>query len=172
MGRAVDWERAQQLAACAQRGDTLAMSDLLELLAPYVIGLCRAIAGPRSEDVAQEALIIIFRRLRSLRELPALRGWVRTVSTREALRALAKTPTTIALDDSAPQAAPQPAPELRPALAQALAGLPAEQRAALVLREIEGLSEKEIAGVLQVAPGTVKSRLYRARERFRTEWSR
>jgi RNA polymerase sigma-70 factor (ECF subfamily) len=47
-----------------------------------------------------------------------------------------------------------------------------EQRAVLVLRDVEGLSEQEAAALLEVAPGTVKSRLHRARARFRREWSR
>ena len=50
---------------------------------------------------------------------------------------------------------------------QALNGLPFDQRAVIVLREIDGLSYEEIASSLGVAVGTVKSRLARARENLR-----
>jgi RNA polymerase sigma-70 factor (ECF subfamily) len=52
-----------------------------------------------------------------------------------------------------------------------LAALGAEQRAILVLRDLEGLSEQEAAAVLAVEHGTVKSRLSRARAAFRRRWS-
>jgi RNA polymerase sigma factor (sigma-70 family) len=48
--------------------------------------------------------------------------------------------------------------------------LPAQQRAVLVLRNLEDLSEQETAEVLGVPEGTVKSRLHRARQGFRERW--
>jgi RNA polymerase sigma-70 factor (ECF subfamily) len=44
------------------------------------------------------------------------------------------------------------------------------QRAIIVLRDLEGLSEEQVADILGVARGTVKSRLHRARARFKQEW--
>ena len=52
-----------------------------------------------------------------------------------------------------------------------LASLDPVQRAVLVMRELEGLSEDEMAAALGVAGGTVKSRLHRARAAFRARWS-
>ena len=52
-----------------------------------------------------------------------------------------------------------------------LDGLTAEQRAVLVLRHLDGLDEGEMAEVLGVARGTVKSRLHRARAAFRERWT-
>ncbi len=51
-----------------------------------------------------------------------------------------------------------------------LQSLPPEQRAILVLRDLEGLSEREAAAQLDVAHGTVKSRLHRARAAFAARW--
>jgi RNA polymerase sigma-70 factor (ECF subfamily) len=59
--------------------------------------------------------------------------------------------------------------ELAARLQEALDRLPFDQRTAIVLREIEGLSYEEIAFSLQLAVGTVKSRLTRARQTLRAE---
>jgi RNA polymerase sigma factor (sigma-70 family) len=56
--------------------------------------------------------------------------------------------------------------EARRVLDEAVAGLPAEQRAVLVLRVFEEMSYDEIARTLELSPGTVMSRLFRARERL------
>jgi RNA polymerase sigma-70 factor (ECF subfamily) len=54
---------------------------------------------------------------------------------------------------------------------QILTEMPPEHRAVLVLRELDGLGESEMAEVLDVALGTVKSRLHRARAAFRARWT-
>jgi RNA polymerase sigma-70 factor (ECF subfamily) len=68
--------------------------------------------------------------------------------------------------------APLVAGEDRELLRRALDALPAEYREAIVLRELEGLSYKEIAAVTGTPIGTVMSRLARARERLQVELSR
>jgi RNA polymerase sigma-70 factor (ECF subfamily) len=160
-----------ELVRVAQRGDVLAMSRLLDVLAPYVGRICGAIALDAGEDAAQETLITVFRRLQSLREPDALFGWVRTIAVREAVRAA-----------RAPVSAGSVPPEGLPPVGwsdQQLAGdvrrllerLPPDQRAILVLRDLHGLDEAEAARMLGIARGTVKSRLHRARARFRREWT-
>lgn len=146
------------------------MSDLLDITSPYVMAICRPIAGARAEDAAQEALTIVFRRLSTLSDPAALRRWLRTVATREALRG-AGGPVHEQLNEETTPTTDADAPELRAFLAAELARLPAEQRAVLVLRELEGLSEREIAHVLNIAQGTVKSRLARAKSRIRRAWA-
>lgn len=166
----VDWKRAEALVVRAQRGDALAMSDLLDLTSPYVMAICRPIAGMRAEDAAQEALTVVFRRLSTLSDPAALRRWLRTVATREALRGGGE-PVHEQLDEERTADPGSDAPELRSFLTTELARLPREQRAVLVLRELEGLSEREIAEVLDIARGTVKSRLARAKSRIRKAWA-
>jgi RNA polymerase sigma-70 factor (ECF subfamily) len=58
-------------------------------------------------------------------------------------------------------------PELRAAIAAAIAALPEKLRVPVLLRDVEGLSYDEIAGVVDCDVGTVKSRLFRGRERLR-----
>jgi RNA polymerase sigma-70 factor (ECF subfamily) len=165
---------AQVLAA--QRGDPLAMDALLTELAPWVGHLCCAIALDRGEDAMQETLITVLRNLPTLREPRALRAWVRRIAVRESLRlvsdhrsvAVADLPEVAAGGDAADTGAPDldTAMDVRDTLGR----LPPAQRAVLVLRHLEDLSEEETAQVLGVPEGTVKSRLHRAQRGFRERW--
>jgi RNA polymerase sigma factor (sigma-70 family) len=158
------------LVRAAQRGNALAMNELLDLLAPYVGRLCGPIALQDGADAAQEAMIAIFRRLGQLREPAALFGWVRAITVREAVRVArrgqaGRTVTEATADLPAP-GDPQLAADVRIVLAR----LAPEHRAVLVLRDLEGLDEQAAAALLRVPRGTVKSRLSRARRSFRKEW--
>jgi len=172
----------EALVRAAQGGDTMAMNDLLDLLAPYVGRICGPIALEHGPDAAQEALTAIFRHLHTLREPAALHGWVRRIAIREAVRV-----TRRAADPSGRQAgrgdafaaavevADLPAPgdhSLAADVRDVLSRLSPEHRAVLVLRDLEGLDEREAAALLAVPEGTVKSRLHRARSNFRKAWTR
>ena len=160
------------LVGAAQQGDVLAMSQLLDALAPYVGRICGAIALEAGEDAAQETLISVFRRLRSLRDPGALHTWVRTIAVREAMRA-ARAPAgavRVPIGD-APLPAGRSDLEMEGDVRRVLERLTPEQRAILVLRDLHGFDEAEAARVLGVARGTVKSRLHRARAIFRREWT-
>jgi len=163
---------AAELVRDAQRGDVLAMSQLLDVLAPYVGRLCGAIALDAGADAAQETLLNVFRQLRSLKDPNALYGWVRTIAIREAVR-VARPPSgaaSVSLD-AVPPAVGTADPELAGDVRRVLERLPPDQRAILVLRDLHGLDEAEAARILGVARGTVKSRLHRARAGFRKEWT-
>jgi RNA polymerase sigma factor (sigma-70 family) len=155
------------LVRAAQRGDALALDRLLDELAPFVQRICRGIALNHADDAAQEALMAIVRHLRSLREPEALHGWARRIATREAVRAARAGRTTAELPiDIAAPGDPLLGIEVRDQLAR----MEPAQRAIIVLRDLEGLSEEQAAEILGVAHGTVKSRLHRARARFKQEW--
>jgi RNA polymerase sigma-70 factor (ECF subfamily) len=164
----------------AQRGDIVALNALLTDLAPWVGRLCTSIALDRGPDAMQETFIIVIRNLVTLREPAALRGWVRRIAVREALRMVTDHRVVLVdeVDDLADRSSAGAGDTAIEALTTAidvrdrLAALPAHQRAILVLRDLEDLSEDETAAVLGVELGTVKSRLHRARAAFRTEWTR
>jgi RNA polymerase sigma-70 factor (ECF subfamily) len=155
----------------AQGGDTMALDALVEELMPYMGRICGAIALERGEDALQDALVALLRRLDHLREPAAVRAWARTIAVREAVR-LARSPRQ-ATDPELLARVPAEGgdPALGVELRDQLDRLDPQQRAVLVLRTLEGLSEEEVAALLELPRGTVKSRLHRARERFRRGWS-
>jgi RNA polymerase sigma-70 factor (ECF subfamily) len=164
----------RELVLEAQRGDVLAMSQLMDTLAPWLARICGGIALEHADDAAQEALVQVFRDLRALREPDALRGWARRIAVREAVRHAQRAREEGARasgEDAAALGGEAHDPALAPDVRAVLAQLAPEQRAILVLRDLEGLSEEEAAAQLGVAKGTVKSRLFRAREAFAKRWS-
>lgn len=163
---------SEQIQA-AQSGDLIAMSDLVDTVMPWVGRLCGSIALDAGPDAAQETLIQVMRDLKGLRDPSAFRSWVRRIATREAIRHATRARREPPIEDvdqiENDRGAPLD-PSLRRDVTLVLAELSADQRAILVLRDLEGLSEAEAAAYLDVAQGTIKSRLHRAREAFRKRW--
>jgi len=160
----------EQVVQAAQRGDPEAMDALVRALLPYVGRICGAIAMDKGDDAVQETMIAILKNLSGLRQPDAVRGWVRRIAVREAMR----------LATSGPSLADHARLDLTPArlididgaidVRAALAQLPPAQRAILVLRDMDGLAEAEVAALLNVPEGTAKSRLHRARKAFAGRW--
>lgn len=121
-----------------------------------------------AQDAAQEAFVQAWRALDRFRGESAVSTWLYRIVTNRCLNMLATRRRTEALDSNMPSTRGDPAQiaeqrEGFAVLARTIAGLPAEQRAALVLREFEGLSYEETARVLGVSLAAVKSRIHRAR---------
>jgi RNA polymerase sigma factor (sigma-70 family) len=161
-------ERLVTLVRAAQRNDAFAMDELLGLLTPFVGRLAGPIALDDGPDAVQEALIVIFGRLGQLREPAALFGWARAVAVREAVRVARRAARVQPADlvDLPARGDPQLSVDVRDVLDR----LRPEHRAVLVLRDLEGLDEHTISRLLEVPAGTVKSRLFRARQSFRKAW--
>jgi RNA polymerase sigma factor (sigma-70 family) len=152
----------------AQRGDPVAMDALLTDLAPWVGRICAAIALEQGEDALQETLMVVLRNLPALRDPAAWRAWVRRIAVRESLR-MVRDNREVSMRDL-PEAMASSDLDTALDVRDTLRKLPAQQRAVLVLRNLEDLSEQETAEVLGVPEGTVKSRLHRARQGFRDRW--
>lgn len=164
-------EHVAVLVRGAQRGDSMAMQELLDLLGPYVGALCGPIALQDGPDAAQETLIAVFRGISRLRDPAALFGWVRAIAVREAVRVARRQdtgPRSFDLDTVPQRGDPELATDIRDVLGR----LSPEHRAVLVLRDVEGLDERTVSELLEVSTGTVKSRLHRARRGFRKAWER
>jgi RNA polymerase sigma-70 factor (ECF subfamily) len=161
----------EEVVRRAQRGDAVALEAVVRELTPFVGRVCGAVALEAGDDAMQDAMISIVTHLGSLREPAALHGWARRIAVREAVRVARRgrsvpvDPADLALTPAFPDGAT--AVDVRAVLAT----LSPDQRAVLVLRHFDGLGEDEMAEVLGIAPGTVKSRLNRARAAFRVRWS-
>lgn len=160
--------RAAALVLAVRRGDTLAIGELVHLLEPYVGRICGSVALDAGADAAQDTLVIVMRRLSGLKDPRALFGWVRTIAVREAVRHAPHSDTT----SYDLREVPAPGdPLLASDIQDVLRRLSPRHRAVLVLRDMHGMNEEEVASALAVPAGTVKSRLHRARAAFRKAWT-
>ena len=136
---------------------------------PDVYRLSLAISGNEADaaDVAQDAFVIAWRRLRQLRDPASFDGWLHRIVVNAARMALrARSRRTVHELEVSPGTASLPPPDVA-ALTAALDGLDPDARAILALHHLEGRSVDELAAILGVPAGTVKSRLYAARRALR-----
>lgn len=178
-------ENESNLIARAQRGDLDSFNVLVTFYQNAVFSLAYRIMGDSQSaaDAAQEAFISAYRRLATFRG-ENFRGWLLRITANQCydeLRRLKRKPAISVNDlpdaenedgpalpdpgDSPEQAAQRR--ELASAVQQCIHSLPADQRMVLVLSDVEGMDYAEIAETAQVALGTVKSRLSRARAAVR-----
>ena len=179
-----DREVDQQLVERAQRGDKRAF-ELLVMKYQRKLGrlLSRMVRDPGEvEDVTQEAFIKAYRALPNFRGESAFYTWLYRIAINTAKNYLValgrRAPTTTefdnedaesfddaeALRDTATPENELMGREVAAAVNKAVDSLPEDLRTAITLREIEGLSYEEIAGVMNCPIGTVRSRIFRARE--------
>jgi len=170
----------QLLIERARSGDTRAFEDLARREERALYRHALRIVGTTSdaEDIVQDALFSAWRSIASFQGL-SFRAWLFRIATNRALDHLRsrkrrpELPLDPPEDDDVTWAEPVAAgPDLtqlvgdREALAAveaALGSLPAEQRTALLLRDVEGFAYEEIAVITSVEIGTVKSRIHRGR---------
>ncbi len=174
-------ERIPDTFARAAKGDEDAFSDIVREYENAVYGYALSFCKHTEDafDISQEAFLKLWRTLPKFKGNCSPKTWimgiVRTVAI-DFLRAKSKrvhlplyteTDTPVELPDPDPASDPRAAYEEKERAAmvkEAMDSLPSELAETLYLREMEGLSYDEIARVLGVRVGTVKSRISRARE--------
>jgi RNA polymerase sigma factor RpoE len=182
--RMSDRDIDQKLVERAQAGDKHAF-DLL--VSKYQRKLGRLLSrfirdAAEVEDVAQEAFIKAYRALPAFRGDSAFYTWLYRIGINTAKNYLVamgrRAPTTTEFDSEEAESfeegeqlrdinTPESvlmSKEIGNTVNQAMAELPEDLRTAITLREIEGLSYEEIAGIMNCPIGTVRSRIFRARE--------
>jgi RNA polymerase sigma-70 factor (ECF subfamily) len=173
--------RQSELLALAQRGDVAAFEELARTCVDRVFATALRLLGDRAEaeDVVQETLLRAWRGIQGFRGRSGFPTWLHRIAVNEVNRTLEKgtrRPRTVRLapehrelTTSADQEPARQAEyrELRTALESALLDLPLPHRAAVVLRDIEGLSTREAAKIAGVGEAAFKSRLHQARLKIR-----
>jgi RNA polymerase sigma-70 factor, ECF subfamily len=178
-----DWALVQQCASGDEDACTRLVTDHQRMV--YQLGLHLLGDPQEAADLSQEVFLRIFRTLAQFRGQSTLRTWIYRIvvnqaSNRQRWWRRRRRAQQVALDDHTaahgelPESRSYAMPdqvlqqrEIAGRVWQALDQLPFDQRAVIVLREIDGLSYEEIAASLGVAVGTVKSRLARARGTLR-----
>jgi RNA polymerase sigma-70 factor (ECF subfamily) len=183
----VDGREAALIERCVA-GDEPACAALVAEHQHMVVQLAVNLLGDREEalDLSQEVFLRVFRTLHRFRGQSSLRTWIYRIAVNQARNRhrfwnRRHRADQVSLDahvaahgdclsgHEAPPDRVLAQKELADRLYHALDELPFDQRTAIVLREIDGLSYDEIAYSLGVAVGTVKSRLTRARQALRQE---
>jgi RNA polymerase sigma-70 factor (ECF subfamily) len=183
-----DRESDEALVALARGGSQAAFEALLGRHQDLVYQLATRMLGHREDalDVAQDVFVSVFRGLASFESKARFRTWLYRVTVnrcRDELRRRASKKHARLLSPDAPlrgeagridppSEAPAPpetaaSKEAHEAIAAAIRDLPEDAREVLLLRDVQDLAYEEIAEVLAVPVGTVRSRLHRARSLLR-----
>ena len=171
-----------KLVARLQQGDEAAFEEFVTRYERqvYVLALRQLGNAYDAQDAAQEVFLRVYRGIRQFREESKLSTWVYQITMNvcmDSLRKFSRRQETAADPDeddpmeSVPDETYAPEPlyertELREQVEEALKKLSPEHRQIVVLRDIAGCGYDEIAEILGLADGTVKSRLFRARDKL------
>jgi RNA polymerase sigma-70 factor (ECF subfamily) len=174
----------------AQRGDGEAFGHLVERYQKRVFAQVFRLVRRREdvEDLAQEVFVKAFRAIRSYDFRSSFGTWLSRVAVNHCydyLRRERAQPTVVSVSPADRDAAqptglvdrleardqdPERQAVLRDLVGRLLERAPADDQIVLVLKEMEGLSVEEISEILELRPGTVKVRLFRARKRMLGDW--
>ena len=164
------------LAAQAAAGDREAFGALVQRHQAAVRRLTRAVTGNvhDADDAAQDAFLSALDRLETYDPSRPFGPWLMRIATNASIDLVRRRAVrrSDALDERAPARGPSPASdaeaaEIRQRLGVALAALPERQRVAVTLFDVEGYSHAEIAAVLEIPEGTVRSDVFHARRALR-----
>jgi RNA polymerase sigma-70 factor (ECF subfamily) len=165
----------RELVARAAAGDVDAFAELVRAYEHRVAAVLYRLLDDRRdvEEATQDVFVQAWRNLRRFRGRAKLFTWLYRIAVNEALmRRRRQRPVVQELDERL-AAEEDPEPGLRDLLVRELAALPFEYRAAVVLRDVEGLSNAEVAEALDISVAAAKSRIHRGRLQIRdalAEW--
>lgn len=169
-------EMESKLVARLRNGEATALEALMERYASRVYRLAYRITRDEAdaEEVAQDVFLILCRKIHTFEGRAALGSWIYRVTTNAALNKRRGKRSAEGEDHAMGQADASPTPEeellsleTRIILSRLIGDLPDRYRTALVLRDVEGLSNGEAAEALGTSLASMKSRVHRARSWLR-----
>lgn len=158
--RLIDRFKAGQRAAFAE-----VVSEHVDAVYRFLVNLTAT--REDAEDLCQETFLEAGKSAKSLRTEGSLRNWLYQIAYRRYLRWSRKRPRTVALTESDSEPSQTEQRELRLMIENAMSGLSDEMRAVFVLAQVEQFDLVEVATILCIPLGTVKSRLSRAKAALR-----
>jgi RNA polymerase sigma-70 factor, ECF subfamily len=178
-----DLAQERALIAAARAGDKSAFEQLVTQHTARVYGALRrfGLDSQEADEVAQQVFVRAWRGLPRFQERSRFSTWLYRIAFNEAQRELARRPASTTAKQTADDDAVTELPadsgtgpeertlgrEFEQMLEEALAQLPPDLRAAVVLRDLEGLSTEEAASAIGVRQAAFKSRLHRGRMQLR-----
>lgn len=167
-----DRQGEDELLRLCRMGDRAACGELVRIYRDRVVNLAYGMLRNRAdaEDAAQEAFVRAFTRLSEFRGESAFFSWLYRIVINvcgESMRRRSRTEVQLDPEMHDDSGGESERADDRIHVNSVLSGLPEHLRTILVLREIDDLSYEEIAGILSIPVGTVRSRLSAAREAFR-----
>jgi RNA polymerase sigma factor (sigma-70 family) len=173
LGPALRAQPDRRLVTLVREGYEAAFEEIVRRHGRPLARYAASIVGSRSEDVTQDAFSKALQAMRRNENEIDLRPWLFRIVRNTALNDLRDTPPTPeilgeAIAAGRGTAAEAEAREELRELIDRLQALPERQRAAIVMRELEGLSHEEIAGALGLSGGAARQVIFRAREALRS----
>ena len=166
----------EALARAASTGDPRALNALLTAVRPEVLRLCARFLPNRedAEEACQDTLLALARGIARFEGRSAFRTWLHRLAANRARSTYQRLRRQAAGEMAGATLPDRPDPRRTSVIAgtrldllDALEGLPADLAEAAVLRDVLSLSYAEIATLLEIPEGTVKSRIHEARRRLR-----
>lgn len=167
-------------------GDEAEFERLVQICEKRVYNLALRYTNNEADaaDIAQEVFLRVYRALPDFKEESAVTTWVYRITVNTAIDLTRKktrrrensltgygedeeTPELDIVDESYSPELEYEKTELRAALGHAIASLSEEHRKIIIMRDVNGMTYNEIGEILSLGEGTVKSRLFRARDRLR-----
>lgn len=179
--------KERDLVIAFNAGDEDAYREIYDAYMPRARSICRRMLGDDhdAQEACQEVFLKVFQSLPRFNGRYQLGAWIARITTNhclDVLRSRTRRPGDVAPYEELPDV-PEPAPATsNPEVAyirkaeghrvrRVLDSLPPLHRAAIVLRDFEGLSYAEVADALSLSEGQVKALLFRARKGFKRSWA-
>lgn len=176
-------DKLAKYVARAQNGDRKAIERIVDETSGYVYYYCLTLLCSEDEanDAVQEIYLTLLKKLGTLENPKAFLGWLKAITANHCKNRLSRNKSYSSLDDEVlfenaeetdVQLIPQKqieAQELRKSVVTAVKNLPVIQRECVMMYYYNEMSVSQIAEVLEIKEGTVKSRLYNARKSIKSE---